>query len=213
MKIKWLGHAAFLITADNGTRIITDPYLPNEQLRYAEITETADIVTTSHEHGDHSNVAAVGGNPAVITATGEAKGIKFDGIPVYHDDSSGSQRGSNTIFCFEVDGIRVCHLGDLGHPLSDEEVKAVGRVDILLIPVGGFFTIDAAVATAVSDRLSPRIVIPMHVRNDRCSFPIAGVDDFLKGKDNVTKLDVSEVEFHSSQLPGVTQIVVPEPAL
>ncbi len=213
MKIKWLGHAAFLITADNGTRIITDPYLPNEQLRYGEITEAADIVTTSHEHGDHSNVAAVGGNPALITATGEAKGIKFDGISVYHDDSSGSQRGSNTIFCFEVDGIRVCHLGDLGHPLSDDEVKAVGRVDILLIPVGGFFTIDAAVATGVSDRLSPRIVIPMHVRNDRCSFPIAEVEDFLRGKDNVTKLGVSEAEFHSTQLPGVTQIVVLEPAL
>lgn len=213
MKIKWLGHAAFLITADNGTRIITDPYLPSEQLRYGEITETADIVTTSHEHGDHSNVAAVAGNPVVITATGEAKGIKFDGISVYHDDSSGSQRGSNTIFCFEVDAIRVCHLGDLGHPLSDDEVKAVGRVDILLIPVGGFFTIDAAGATGVTDKLSPRIVIPMHVRNDRCSFPIAGVEDFLMGKDNVTKLGVSEVEFHSAKLPGVTQIVVPEPAL
>ncbi len=163
MKIKWLGHSAFLITADNGTRIITDPYLPNEQLRYGEITESADIVTTSHEHGDHSNVAAVRGNPAVITATGEAKGIKFDGISVYHDDSSGSQRGGSTIFCFEVDGIRVCHLGDLGHPLSDDEVKAVGRVDVLLGPVGGVFTIDAAVATGLADRLAPRIVIPMHV--------------------------------------------------
>ena len=213
MKVKWLGHASFLITADDGTRIITDPYEPNDSLKYGEINEAADVVTTSHGHSDHNNVKAVQGSPQVMEKSGEIKGIRFESISAYHDDSSGSQRGANTIFYFEVDGIRVCHLGDLGHPLDDAAVGKIGKVDVLLLPVGGFFTIDAAVATGVMEKLSPAIVIPMHFSNDRCTFPIKGVDEFLRGKENVTRLGVSEAEFHAGQLPNVTQIVLLEPAL
>ncbi len=216
MKIKWLGHASFLITADSGTKIITDPYLTGGALNYDEIKESADIVTTSHDHFDHNHVASVGGNPEVVKTAGpsEAKGIKFNGTPTHHDDTGGSQRGSNVIFCFEVDGIKVCHLGDLGHPLSDQQAAELGTVDILLIPVGGNYTIDAKVATETYGKLNPRIIIPMHFNNERCKdFPVAGVADFLQGKDNVTNLEVSEAEFKSGVLPAAPQIVVLKPAL
>ena len=213
MKIRWLGHASFLITSDAGTKIITDPYVTGGGLSYGEIKESADIVTVSHGHGDHNNVAAVGGNPEVVKGTTEVKGVKFNGIPTYHDSAGGKERGNNIIFYFEVDGMRVCHLGDLGHQLGDKEVAELGKVDILLIPVGGFFTIDANVATEVCSKLTPRVVIPMHYKNERCVFPIAGVDEFLQGKTGVSKLDASEVEFKPGELPATTQIIVLKPAL
>ncbi|MBI2850651.1 MAG: MBL fold metallo-hydrolase [Chloroflexi bacterium] len=213
MKIKWFGQSAFLITAANGTRIITDPYTPSERIPYKEIKEPADIVTVSHGHGDHSNVAAVSGNPTVVKSTSEVKGIKITSIAAFHDASGGSQRGDMTIFCFDIDGIRVCHVGDLGHSLSDKQVAEIGKVDILLVPVGGNFTIDANVATEVYAKLDAKVVIPMHYRNERCpNFPVAGVDEFIKGKTRVTKLEVSEVEFKSGFLPETAQIVVLTPA-
>jgi len=213
MKIKWLGHASFLITSDSGIKIITDPYQPDERLKYGEINESADIVTVSHEHGDHNYVSAVRGNPEAIRGTAKVKGIELKGIPAYHDNTGGSQRGKNTIFCFAVDGVRVCHLGDLGHPLSDKQVAELGSVDILIIPVGGSYTIDAKVAGQVCDKLKPKVIIPMHFRNDKCIFPIAGVDEFLQGKEGVSRLDISEVEFKQGELPATTKIVVLKPAL
>lgn len=212
MKIKWLGHAAFLITSDSGVRIITDPYTTTDDIRYGSINETADIVTVSHEHTDHNNAAAVQGNPQVIRSTAEARGIKFKGITAYHDEARGSQRGNNTIFCFEVDGVKVCHMGDLGHILSDAQLAEVGKVDVLLIPVGGYFTIDAKAASQVVNQLKPRVIIPMHYKNDKCRLPIKEVDAFLSGKDNVTRLDASEVEFKAGKLPARTQIMVLKPA-
>jgi len=211
MKIKWLGHASFLITSDSGTRIITDPYICGSGLRYDEIKEAADIVTVSHDHFDHNNVASVGGNPQVVKEPTEVKGIKFEGVPTYHDASGGSERGNNTIFCMDIDGVRVCHLGDLGHPLSDQQAANTGKVDVLLIPVGGFFTIDARVASEVCDKLNPRVVIPMHYKNEKCDFPISGVEDFLKGKERVSKPDSSEVELKAEALPAETEIVVLKP--
>ncbi|MFC1933807.1 MBL fold metallo-hydrolase [Chloroflexota bacterium] len=214
MKIKWLGHASFMITSDAGMKIITDPYKTGGNLDYGEIKESADIVTVSHEHYDHNNASAVGGNPEVVKRTAEVKGIKFNGTPTYHDDASGSKRGKNTVFYFEVDGIRVCHLGDLGHQLDDKDVALMGRVDILLIPVGGNFTIDARVATEVCSKLAPKVIMPMHYRNERSrSFPVSGVDEFLQGKAGVSRLDASEVEFKQGELPATTQIVVLKPAL
>jgi len=213
MKIKWLGHASFMITSDTGIKIITDPYATGEKLNYGEIKESADIVTVSHGHGDHNNVAAVRGNPDVVRGTATVKGIEFRGIPTYHDDAEGQQRGENTIFCFEVDGIRVCHLGDLGHPLDDKQVTELGSVDILLIPVGGYYTIDARVATEVCNQLKPRVIIPMHYKTDKLAYPIAGVDEFLQGKGNLSRLDTTEVEFKQGGLPASTQIIVLKSAL
>jgi len=213
MKIKWLGHATFVITSDMGTKIITDPYTTGDKISYGEIKESADIVTMSHDHFDHNNVAAVGGNPEVVKETTDIKEIKFRGIPTYHDEAQGKERGSNTIFCFDVDGIKVCHLGDLGHPLSDKQAAELGTVDILLIPVGGFYTIDAKVATETCDQLKPRVIVPMHYKTDKCGLPIAGVDEFLQGKEGVSRLDASEVEFKQGELPITTQIIVLKPAL
>jgi len=213
MKIKWLGHATFLITSDTGIKIITDPYTPAEKLHYGEIKESADIVTVSHDHFDHSNVASVRGNPEVVKGTAKVKGVKLSGIHTYHDEAQGQNRGSNTIFCFEVDGVKVCHLGDLGHQLTDKQVVEVGEVDILLVPVGGFYTIDATVANKVCDQLKPRVVIPMHFKTDKCDLPISGVDEFLSGKKDISWLDASEVEFKSGELPANAQIIVLKPAL
>ena len=213
MKIKWLGHASFMITSDTGTKIITDPYVTGGDLSYGEIKESADIVTVSHDHSDHNNVAAVRGSPGVVRGTAKIKGIEFKGIPTYHDDAKGKLRGNNTILCFEVDGIRVCHLGDLGHQLSDTQVADLGRIDILLIPVGGYYTIDAKVAGQVCDRLKPKVVIPMHFKTDKCGYPITGVDEFLKGKRGVRRLNTSEVEFRQGELPATAQFIVLKSAL
>ena len=117
------------------------------------------------------------------------------------------------MFCFEVDGIKVCHLGDLGHQLSDKQAADLGEIDILLIPVGGYYTIDAKVATQVCNQFKPKVIIPMHFKNNKCSFPITGVDEFLKGKEGVQKLSASEAEFKQLELPPTTQIIVLQPAL
>ena len=213
MNIKYLGHASFLITSDTGVKIITDPYFTGGDLSYAEIKESADIVTLSHDHADHNHVATVQGSPKVVRGAAEVKGTKFKGIPCCHDDAGGKLRGKNTILCFEVDGVRLCHLGDLGHQLSEGQVAELGEVDILLIPVGGFYTIDAKLAGQLCDRLKPKVVIPMHYKNDRCAFPIAGVEEFLRGKKEVTRLNASQVEFKPGGLPPSTQIIVLKPAL
>ncbi|HUV52584.1 MAG TPA: MBL fold metallo-hydrolase [Dehalococcoidia bacterium] len=214
MKIKWLGHASFLITAENGTKIITDPYGDYPGLSYAPIGETADIMLVSHDHGDHTG-GKVKGNPKQVAGGGSKRisNTEFKGINTYHDTSKGSQRGKNTIFCFAVDGVRICHLGDLGHELSKSEVAEIGQVDVLIIPVGGFYTIDVATASAVCEQIKPRVIIPMHYKNDKCAFPIAGVEDFLKGKKNVKKSDSSEIELRAGQLQQATEIVVLKHAL
>ena len=217
MNIKYLGHAAFAITSDAGLKIITDPYEVNEELglTYGEINESADIVTVSHDHFDHGNVAAVRGNPEVVRRTGRstAKGIEFKGIASYHDEAKGRLRGNNIIFCFELDGIKVCYLGDLGHLLDDKQVAEIGSVDILFIPVGGYYTIDAKAATEVCNQLKPRIIIPMHYKTEKGIPNIVGVDEFIKGKNNVTRLDTSQKEFKQGELPATAQIIVLKSAL
>lgn len=215
MKIKYLAHSCFMITSEAGIKLITDPYTASDNLNYDEIKESADIVTTSHGHFDHSNIAAVRGNPKLVkeAGTAEAEGIIIKGIPVYHDATGGKSRGKNIIFCFDVDGIRICHLGDLGQQLDDKQVAELGTVDILLIPVGGFYTIDARVASDVSRRIKPRVIIPMHYKTAKCSFPIADVDEFLRDKDGVSRLDTSETEFKREELPDTAQIIVLTPAL
>jgi len=213
MQIKWLGHATFLITSDAGIKIITDPYKTVGAIKYGEITESADVVTVSHEHGDHNNVAAVAGNPVVLRDTARVKGIQFKAILTHHDEAGGSQRGNNIVFCFEVDGLKVCHLGDLGHPLSGSQVAEIGKVDILLAPVGGTYAIDGRGATEIAGQLAARVIIPMHFKTDKCDLPIAGVDEFLKGKPRVRRLTTSEVEFKKDKFSTATEIIVLQPAL
>ena len=215
MKIKWLGHACFLITSDNGTKLIIDPFVTGGNLQYGEIDESADIVAVTHEHRDHNNPEIVRGNPEIIkgVVSGETKGIKFRAVASFHDNIGGVQRGANTMFNFEIDGIKVCHLGDLGHLLNEEQAAGLGKIDILIVPIGGYFTIDAEMANNVCDRLKPRVIIPMHFKTERYSGPIVNADEFLQGKKAVTRLDTSEVEFSPGRLPDSLQIIVLHPAL
>ncbi len=170
----------------------------------------------SHDHADHNNVAAIKGSPQVVKGTGvqDAKGIQFKGVASAHDPSGGKERGPNTIFTFTLDGVTVCHVGDLGHDLDDQTIAEIGPVDVLLTPVGGNFTVDAAVANQVCERLKPKVCIPMHFKNDRCpNFPVAGVEDFVSRRQQVRSLDATEVEITRDKLPAATETIVLKPAL
>jgi len=215
MRVKWLGHSCFLITSQGGLRVITDPYTVGGGINYSPIKEIADVVVVSHGHDDHSNVSAVQGKSEVVRGIGKktAKSIQFRGVATSHDASQGQQRGTNTVFCFTIDDIKLCHLGDLGHVLSPEQVSEIGAVDILFVPVGGFFTIDASAASQVCDQLKPKVVIPMHFKTPKCAYSIAGVEDFLKGKKNVKRVEGSEVDFERERLPAAAEIVLLRPAL
>jgi len=215
MKIKFLGHACFLITSGAGVKIITDPYATGGEIRYGEISESADIVTTSHDHYDHNNLSAVKGSPRIVRepARTEIKGVSIEGLQVYHDEYKGKNRGKNIIFCLGIDGLRVCHMGDLGHSLDANQVAALGKIDVLLLPVGGYYTIDAKTAKEVCGRLNPRVILPMHYRNEKCGLPIAPLDDFLAGEEDVSHTGSTEAEFQVGGLPAKAQIVVLEPAL
>jgi L-ascorbate metabolism protein UlaG (beta-lactamase superfamily) len=218
MKVKWYGHAAFLITSDEGIKIMIDPYEPGAfggQLSYGKIKDQADIVLTSHDHADHNYTQDLPGTPQVIKGSGSKtiKGILMKGVSTYHDPSKGSERGANTIFTIKINNIQLCHLGDLGHLLSDKELAEIGPVEILLIPVGGFFTIDPEEATRVAEQTRPRILIPMHFKTEKCGFPIAPVEDFLKGKTNIKRPKASEITFDQATLPQQMEIVVLEYAL
>lgn len=215
MKVKWIGHACFLITSGEGLKVIIDPYNVGQDINYPPIEEAADVVVVSHGHSDHNNVAAVRGNPEVVKGSGtkRAKGVQFRGIATYHDTAQGKQRGPNTVFCFSLDEIKLCHLGDLGHLLSQGQVNEIGAVDILFVPVGGFYTIDAANASRVCDQLKPKVIIPMHFKTPQCTSPINGVDDFVGNEENVREMASSEIEFRLDELPAVAETVVLKPAL
>jgi len=218
MKVKWYGHSAFLITSDQGIKIILDPYEPGAfggKLSYGKIMDGADLVLVSHDHADHNHTAGLPGSPSLVKGSGSKtiKGITVKGIPTFHDPSKGSERGANTIFTFKVDGIQVCHLGDLGHVLTEKELSEVGPVDLLLTPVGGYFTIDPKEATKVAEQIKPRVLIPMHFKTEKCEFPIAPVEEFLKEKARVKRLQASEATFTKASLPALTEVLVLNPAL
>jgi L-ascorbate metabolism protein UlaG (beta-lactamase superfamily) len=210
MQIKWLGHSSFLITSKENIKIITDPYIVDGGIKYGPINESANIVTASHNHGDHSNTGIIKGTPRILKEAGSdsVKGIEVKTVSVFHDEAKGGQRGSNLIFCFKVDGLDLCHLGDLGHKLSGPQLSQIGPVDVLFIPVGGFFTVDAKGATEIVEAVKPKLIFPMHYKNSKVEYPIAGVDEFLKGKKNVRKLYTSAIETTKETLPEETEIVV-----
>lgn len=180
MKIEWFGHDCFRLTSADGTRILTDPF--NEKVGYKVPHVETDLVTCSHGHYDHHSVEVVKGHPPVIDKPGKHlfKGIAITGTPTWHDHEQGKARGENTVFTYEIDGLRIAHMGDLGHVPDKAQVAAIGHIDIMMVPVGGYFTIDAAEAIEVIQLFSPRIVIPMHFKTPVMNFPIAGVDVFLR---------------------------------
>lgn len=215
MKLKWLGHAAFLVTSDSGTAVVCDPYHVGGGIDYGPINLSADIVTVSHQHEDHNNTAAVKGAPTAVSKPGKtlAKGVEFRGVATFHDSAGGKLRGNNVIFCFTLDDVKVCHLGDLGHVLEKGQVAEIGPVDVLLIPVGGLYTVDATEAARVCDQLRPKMVVPMHFKVDKCGYPIGSVEEFLKNRKNVKRPCVSEIEIKKASLPSDGETVVLEHAL
>lgn len=187
MRITWLGHACFLITGKDGLRLVTDPF--NEQVGYPVPRVEAEIVTVSHEHFDHNATQFVGGRPLILRGPGEhdAKGRHIVGIATFHDKKQGKERGPNTVFKITVDGVTVCHMGDLGHTLTEPQRQALGRVDVLLIPVGGTYTIDPLEASEVVRQVNPAVVIPMHYKTGHTAFPIRPVEDFTRFYPKVTR--------------------------
>jgi len=208
MKLKWFGHSCFLLTSDNGVRVLMDPY--NEMIGKLPMIE-ADIVTVSHQHGDHNNVKAVKGPSTVVDKSGafNEDGIEISGVATAHDESGGSKRGKNIIFKISMDGINFCHCGDLGHLLTPEQISAVGKVDVLMLPVGGFFTIDADTASKVVKQLKPIVTIPIHYNTGHINLPIKGVEPFVKAMGgNVKKIGGREIELSSDELSKYAGMIV-----
>jgi L-ascorbate metabolism protein UlaG (beta-lactamase superfamily) len=155
------------------------------------------------------------GRPAIVRKPGQEAhgGVAFRSLATHHDTSQGAARGENVVRVMEADGLRICHLGDLGHSLSAEDAAALGAIDVLMVPVGGTYTIDAAGATAVVNQLRPKIAIPMHFKTPKAGLPLSPVDGFLAGKPRVRRVAGSEIEVTPQSLPEPTEIVVLEPAL
>jgi len=214
VKIKWLGHSTFLITSLAGTRIITDPYKVIDELKYAPIRETADIVTVSHNHRDHNNANEIPGHPQIVTQIKPItiKDVGTRDVPAFHDTDGGAVRGKNIIFCLTVDNIRICHMGDIGHIPDEMMLQSIGQTDVLMIPTGGFYTLDMDAVNVTVETIAPRIVLPMHYKNDKCGFPIAPIDDFLQGKTDIQRENSSQFELIAGQLPSSTRIIILKPA-
>jgi L-ascorbate metabolism protein UlaG (beta-lactamase superfamily) len=210
MKIRFLGHACFQLTPEHGPRIIIDPYDAGFSARtgYHPVGASAEVVLVTHEHADHNAVGEVRGDPKLITESTTVDGMKIVVVQAFHDAEQGAKRGKDRIYVIEADGLRVCHVGDLGHVLTDEQVAAVGRVDVLMLPVGGFYTIDAAQAWQVVGELAPMLVIPMHYKVRESGLPIATVDDFIRDRRNVERPASSELEVSVESLPKERTVVV-----
>ena len=200
MKIRWLGHACFLLSSSKGTRILTDPY--DESTGYIIPLVEADYVTVSHSHFDHSTVSAVQGNPKVISGRGDFSldDVVAHGSGTWHDDMGGARRGPNTVYVFDIDDIRVCHLGDLGHLLNAQQKAEIGKVDVLMVPTGGTYTINAQKAWQVCQQLNPHVVIPMHYRTDALAFPLDKLSSFIAEAGGANHTGTTTVELDKAGL-------------
>ena len=184
MDIRWFGQSCFEIK-NKSISIITDPYSADIGLKLPKLK--ANIITVSHDHYDHNNVEAIAdANPEkkafLVNSPGgyEVEGVLLEGIQTYHDDKNGSLRGINTVYDIKMDGITLCHLGDLGSDLTEEQVEELDGVDILFVPVGGRYTLDAEGAAKVVNKIEPRIIIPMHYAVDGLKIDLDSVDKFVK---------------------------------
>ena len=179
MFLKWLGHSCVLLTSDSGMRVLMDPCAPKTGYTIAPVE--VDAVTASHDHYDHNYFEAALGDPIRITEPGmhEVHGVHIMGIPTWHDKEHGAKRGRNIMFLVEMDGIRLLHAGDLGHLPDEAAIAAAGRVDVLLAPIGGVFTIDGEEAKKLAEMLHPKVFVPMHYKTEQLSFELGGLKPFL----------------------------------
>lgn len=195
MKINWLGHSAFLLTESTGASVLTDPF---SGIGYNLPSVEADVITVSHNHDDHNALKKVKKYKKVLSKAGnfDEFGIHFTGVKTHHDDQNGSLRGENVIYKFNLDGINVCHMGDIGEECSPELIEQLLPVNVLMIPVGGTYTVDAEGAKKYVDALMPDVVLPMHYKYKHCSLDIDRVDEFLDlfEDDDVVIEEAAELE-------------------
>jgi L-ascorbate metabolism protein UlaG (beta-lactamase superfamily) len=205
--ITWLGHSCFRIRGNQAV-IITDPFSPG--LGYTLSKQTADIVTISHPHPGHSYDTGITDQHRLVKGPGEYEisGVLILGITAYHDAIKGQSKGKNTVYLMEVDGVNICHLGDIGHVLADEQIEELGNIDILIVPVGGVSTINASMAAQTVRKVEPKVVIPMHYKTPKTTRDLEPVENFLK------EMGQSQIEprpkftISKSNLPLVLQVVV-----
>ena len=211
MIIEYLGHSCFKLTESTGTTVVCDPY-SGDMVGYSMPKVEADVVTVSHHHSDHDVTSNVGGTPVIIDMEEnyDSDGVEINSIKSFHDASRGKKRGENLIFKFRMDGIDVCHLGDLGEKCSSDLIETLLPVNVLLIPVGGNYTIDAEMAKEYVDRIMPDIVIPMHYRTKDCKIDVDKVDEFLElfDEDVIEEAEGNSIELSRTDLSGETKIVV-----
>jgi len=207
MEITWLGHSSFLIEDSKGRKILTDPF--DETVGYEIYRGIPDLVTMSHHHFDHDYVREIPDNVPKLDEPGTFNigDIKVTGIPSYHDGQKGAKRGKNTIFIIETDNYRICHLGDLGYVLTQPEINALGKIDVLMIPVGGTFTIDGSEAAALAKAIGSHLVIPMHYKTPVMNFNITGPENFLKLMEDIERIDSTKLKVEG-QLKGTNQIKI-----
>lgn len=210
MEITFLGHSSFKLRGKQAS-VVTDPFDNSIGLKFPKVD--ADIVTISHDHGDHNAKNLVEGDPFVLEGPGEyeIKGVKIVGVASFHGEKEGKERIPNTIYNIKIDGINVCHLGDFGQKsLSAEQQEALGNVDILLIPTGGIYTIDAQTAAEISASLEPKIAIPMHFLDEKSSVKLDPVEKFLKemGTEDVAK--EIKLTITKDKLPAEQSVVLLE---
>ncbi|MBZ4666084.1 MBL fold metallo-hydrolase [Mahella sp.] len=210
MKIRYLGHSCFQIESSDGIKIVTDPYSP---MGIKMPGVKADIVTSSHSHYDHNYFEGVSGDFVVVNTADpiQVKGINIRGLQTFHDDENGKKRGRNIIFVIEADGINVCHMGDLGHKLTKEQINSLGDVDVLLIPVGGFFTIGPEDAADIVKAIAPKIAIPMHFKPDipqnvKFELPIVDAEEFLSLL-NGNRYTSDTLSIDKEHLPPPTRVI------
>jgi len=185
MQIIWKGQSCFQIITSQGKNnqvsIVIDPFDESIGLRLPKLE--ADILLVSHSHYDHNNIKAVSGNPILVEGPGEyeIKEVFIQGIPAFHDSSFGKEKGSNTIYTIETEDMKLCHLGDLGQKeLTSEQVEKIGEIDILMIPIGGVYTISAKETVRIMSQIEPNIIIPMHYQIPKLKLKLEGLDKFLK---------------------------------
>ena len=207
MEITWLGHSCFKLKGKQAT-VITDPFSPG--IGYTLGKVSAEIVTVSHPHAGHSYIQGVGDEPRIIKGPGEyeAGGVLTVGVHTYHDNEKGVQRGKNTAFVIDIDDVMICHLGDLGHVLTAEQVAEIDGVDVLMVPVGGVSTIDAVQAAQIVRQLEPKIVIPMHYKTDALKRTLETVDRFLKEMGVKEAVHQPKLTVNKNSLPLTMQVVV-----
>ena len=214
MKIQWLGHSSFRLTESTGASVITDPFDPSA-VGYGMAYLPCDAITSSHGHSDHNNFRGVKGNPVIINQAGtfDVNGIKIHSVLSNHDPEDGALRGKNLIYEFRLDGVSVCHMGDIGEPCTPELVEQLIPVNILLLPVGGNFTIDAEQAKEYVDHIMPDVVIPMHYKTKLTDYDIDKVDNFLRlfESDVIVEESGDTLEFDRYDFDGdSTRIIVPK---